>query len=264
MGDIKMDNEFQSQDVQETQQQTQVQQQEKTFSQSEVDRIIGERLGRERNKYESQLKEMEELSNELDEFGYVGTVQEKKEAIREYKQQLRQQQELEYLQQQAVEDGITPSLAKKIHDLESKLNESYKVIAEINGEREAKIKEAEEMKAKENAWNNQIKEFETAYPDIDLEALDKNTKFIKFIKGKSAPLKDLYDDFVDFIGDTEKDTIIKLKSKEIRSTSSSKSSSGSTGGTYGLSDDQMETLNEWNRKNPQMKMSAKEFANYYK
>lgn len=232
---------------------------EKTFTQAELDKIIGERLTRERNKYESELKEYQETLNELEDFGYTGTVQEKREAIRAYKAEIAKAQELEQLKQEASTTGTSPELLAEIRELKKELSD-------IKAERQAKENELKHAQKQKEIWDSQLKEFEEAYPDVDLEELDKNQKFVKFIKGKNARLKELYDDFVDFIGEAEKETIIKLKSKEMRSTSGGKGSGSSSaeGGTYGLSDAQMETLREWNAKNPQMKMTAKEFAQYYK
>ena len=47
-------------------------------------------------------------------------------------------------------------------------------------------------------------------------------------------------------------------SKEQRSTGGGKGSN--TGSSYGLTDSQKNTLDEWNTKNPRMKMSQKEYS----
>ena len=233
------------------------QQEEKTFTQAELEKIIGERLHRERNKHENELAEYKETLNELEEFGYTGTVQEKREAIRAYKEELKKAQELESLQDEATQTGTSPELLAEIRELKKELSE-------IKAERQAKEQSIKDEAKKNAEWEQQINDFEEAYPDVDLKELNNNDRFIKFIKGKQGTLKELYDDFSDFIGEAEKSTIIKLKSKESRSTTSSKSSGASDGGTYGLNSEQLATLDEWNRRNPQMKMSVKEFAQYYK
>jgi chromosome segregation ATPase len=230
---------------------------EKVFSQADVDRIVGERLHRERSKHETELAEYKETLNELEEFGYTGTVQEKRQAIRAYKEELKKAQELESLQDEATQSGTSPELLAEIRELKKELSE-------IKAERQAKETAMKEEVRKNKEWEDQITEFEEAYSDVDLKELNNNDRFIKFIKGKQGTLKDLYADFVDFIGDTEKSTIIKMKSKEARSTTSSKGSGGSDGGTYGLNSEQLATLEDWNRRNPQMKMSPKEFSQYYK
>jgi hypothetical protein len=239
---------MQGQDVQDAQ--------EKTFTQADVDRIVGERLHREKKQHEAELKEYQETLNELEDFGFTGTAKEKREAIKVYKNELSKAQELENLQHEAAQTGTSPELLAEIRELKKELSD-------IKAERQAKEKQMKEEVNKNMEWERQVKDFEETYPDVELKELNENTKFIKFIKGKSGTLKDLYDDFVDFIGDAEKSTIIKMKSKEARGTSSGKSSGTSDGGTYGLNSEQLKTLEDWNRRNPQMKMTPKEFSNYY-
>jgi hypothetical protein len=70
------------------------------------------------------------------------------------------------------------------------------------------------------------------------------------------PLKELYEDFVEFIGETEAETIIKVKSKDSRSTSSGKGNS-SDGGSYGLTESQKNLAKKSD-------MTFKEYADYLK
>lgn len=209
---------------------------EKTFTQSELDRIVKDRLVREREKY-TGYDDLKAVVEELNQFGYAGSAKEVREAIKAQKEAYQQSEELETLQQQAEEDGITPALAKKMKALEDKLEKSTKVIEDLIGERESKQKEVETKKKADDEWNAQVKDFTDGYPDIDLDELAKNQKFMKFARGKSLPLVELYTDFVEFIGEAEAETIAKVKSKNERSTSSGKSAS-SDGGSYGLSERQ--------------------------
>lgn len=206
------------------------QQQEKTFTQADVDRIIGERLTRERSKFESELQEYKETLSELDDFGYTGTVAEKREAIRAYKAELSKAQEIETLQQEAQQTGTSPELLAEIKELKKEL-------AEIKGERQAKEKELKAKIEAEESWNKQFNEFKEAYPDVDETKLNENQKFLKFIKNKSGTLKELYEDFIELVGETETAAIAKVISKNERSTGSGKSSSADGGG-YGLTDSQ--------------------------
>jgi hypothetical protein len=218
--------------------------------QQELDRIVGERLSREKAKY-SDYDDLKGLDEELKAFGYEGTAKERREAIKAQREAIATQNELDELQEQAKEEGTSPELLKEIKELKKEL-------AEIKGERQAKMAEKEAKLKADEAWNKQLEEFQEEYKDVDLDQLAENPKFKKFIKGKSLPLKELYEDFIDFVGETETDAIKKVMSKENRSTSGGKGTN--TGGSYGLSDSQKKTVDEWNTKNPRMKMSYKEYA----
>lgn len=218
--------------------------------QQELDRIVGERLAREKSKY-ADHDEIKGIVEELQQFGYEGTPTEIRQAIKMQREEVARQQELQQLQEQARQEGTSPELLAEIKELKKELSE-------IKGERTA-IKQAEEdKKSKDEAWNKQLSEFNEAYENVDLDKLAVNPKFQKFVKGKSLPLKELYEDFVDFIGETEAEAIKKVMSKEQRSTSGGKGTG--TGGSYGLTDTQKATLAEWNEENPQLKMSEKEYA----
>jgi hypothetical protein len=231
----------------------------KTFTQEDVDRIVQERLARVKKETPEDYTDLKEIEKTLEEFGYVGTAAEKKAAIKAYREEIKQQQELERLQQTAEEDGITPALAKKIKDLEDKLEKSTKVIEEITGEKQKAKADAEAKAKADEEWEKQVTEMNEAHPDIDLEELAKNAKFTKFIKGKGLPLKELYEDFVEFVGETEAEAIIKVKSKDIRSTSSGKGNN-SEGNSYGLSAEEKALVDEHNRRYPKSKMSYKEYS----
>ena len=222
----------------------------KTFTQEDVDKIVGERLAREKGKY-ADYEDVKGIAEELKAYGYQGTPAEIRQAIKQQREEAQRQNELHELQEQAQNEGTSPELLKEIKELKSELSE-------IKGERTA-IKQAEEKKKQaDEAWNNQVKEFTATYGDVDLDQLALNPKFVKFVKGKHLPLKELYEDFIDFVGETEVEAIKKVMSKEQRSTSGGKGTN--TGGDYGLTDSQKKTVEEWNRKNPNMKMSYKEYA----
>lgn len=122
--------------------------------------------------------------------------------------------------------------------------------------------EAEQKKAMEalNARNQFIRDdlakFMEKYPDVDPGKLEKNQKFRRFAGKRlyNESLSELYADFVDLVSDAERSAVEKAASKAGRSTGG-----GQSGGGDGLTPSQRSDLEEWNRNNPSMKMTAKEF-----
>lgn len=96
--------------------------------------------------------------------------------------------------------------------------------------------------------------FVEKYPDVDLAALDMNPSFKKFCGsryGKESVVT-LYEDYVALVHEAEK----AGRAKDTRSERST--GSGAVGGAV-LSSAQKRSLDEWNRRNPDMKMTAKEY-----
>jgi hypothetical protein len=184
--------------------------------QKEVDRIVQERLARA--KTPEDYNELKEIEKELEEFGFKGTVSEKKAAIKAQREQYQKQAELEELQAQAKAEGTSPELLGEIKELKKEINE-------LKGEREAFKKAEESKKQAQEAWNMQVKEMQETHPDVDLEKLAQNQKFLKFIKGKGLALKESYEDFVEFIGEQEAE--IQNLRKKLTNEENSKSSTGS-------------------------------------
>lgn len=219
--------------------------------QAEVDRIIGERLARAKAEKPADYDDLKEIEKELEAFGYSGTPAEKKAAIKAYKAELEAQKELEILKEQAKNEGTSPELLKEIKELKKELEE-------IKGERQAQKQAVEQKKAADEAWNKQVKEMEEKYPDVDLDALAKDAKFLKFVKGKSGlTLSELYEDFIEFVGEAQAEALLKDKSKESRSTSSGKSQGSD--GAKGLTDEEKRFIDENNRRYPKNKITYKEF-----
>lgn len=98
--------------------------------------------------------------------------------------------------------------------------------------------------------------FMQKYPDVDPGKLESNPKFRKFSKNRlyREPLSAIYEDFVELVNDAERAAVEKASSKSSRSTGG-----GQSGGSDGLTPSQRAELEEWNRDNPTMKMTAKEF-----
>ena len=227
--------------------------------QKEVDRIVGERLSRAKAEKPADYEDLLEVSKELEDFGYSGTPAEKKAAIKAYKAQLAAQQEVEELQKQAKEQGTTPEVMKAIAEANKAAKEANEKVAAM----EAKEKELKEKKDSEDQQN---KAYQAARQDlldkhgVDADELEKNPKFMRFIRGKTnINLTEEYEAFEDLMGDTEVEVIKKLSSKELRSTSGGKGSNNSGGGAN-LTAEQKKMVDDWNIKNPKMKMSYKEYA----
>lgn len=226
--------------------------------QAKVDEIVKERLARAKAEKPADYDDLKEIEKDLEEFGFSGTPAEKKAAIKAYKDQIKQQQELEKLQKEAEEEGISPTLAKKIKDLEAKLEEKTKALDEILGERQAQKTEEQKKKELESYREEQIKLATEEFGEEVINELNSNPKFIKFLKSRTTPLVESINDWFDLIGEAETNAIKSVKSKESRSTSSGKGNPDG-GSTYGLTKEQQQALQEWNRKYPRMAMTAKEF-----
>lgn len=228
--------------------------------QAEVDRIIGERLARAKAEKPADYDDLSEIAKELEEFGFSGTPAEKKAAIKAQREQVKQQEELDRLQQMAEEDGMTPAQAKRMKALEDMIEKQGKVIEEITGERQATKQAAEQKKQADENWTKQVTEFGEAHADIDLEKLNKDEDFIEYASGRSGTLKTLYEGYVKFTSKlrekTADEVATKYKAKELGSTGSGKGGKQEAG-EYGLTERQ-KTLAKNNG------MSYKEYADILK
>lgn len=101
-----------------------------------------------------------------------------------------------------------------------------------------------------------LEAFVKNFPDVDPGKLEQNPKFRKFAGKRlyKEPLSELYADFVDLVSDTERAAVEKAAGKAQRSTGGAQG-----GGTDQLTPAQRAALAEWNRDNPELKMTAKEF-----
>lgn len=213
--------------------------------QQELERIIGERLARERGKY-TDYDDAKGVLEELQQFGYEGTPSEIRQAIKTQREEA--QRKIDELEEKQDDGERLTQAEKKL------LEKASKFVEKIEKDEEAKTKRTE----KETYYNQQV-ELLLEKHNIHAEELEKNAKFMKFVKGKTiSNLTETYEDFVDFIGESEAEAIKKVMSKEIRSTSGGKSSN--SGGNYGLTDAQKALVDEWNEENPGIKMSYKQFA----
>lgn len=202
----------------------------KTFTQEDVDRIIGERLSREKAA-RADYDDLKEVAETLKEFGYEGSVAEVKAVLKQQATERRKAAELRDLEEEADKTGTSPELLAEIKAVKQEL-------AEIKKKEEKQQKEIEEKQKADESFKEQIKEFNEKHPDIDVDKLSDNKKFINFVQ-KAKPglsLVELYDTYIDLVGDAEAAAIEKIKANADRSTFSGKSKADPTGGTYGLSE----------------------------
>ena len=101
-----------------------------------------------------------------------------------------------------------------------------------------------------------LETFLQKYPGVDPGKLEANPKFRRFAGKRlyKEPLSELYADFCDLVSDAERAAVAKATGKAARSTGG-----GQGGGMDMLTPTQRAELEEWNRDNPDMKMTAKEF-----
>ena len=217
--------------------------------QAEVDRVVGERLGRERQKYEG-LEDLRDFPDILKEFGYTGTPAEIKQAVRADAEKVKKQTELEQLQAEARTTGTTPELLAEIKEIKGK-------IAQYEQKEKDALQAIESKTKADQEWVAQVEAFTKKYKDVDLEKLSENQKFLRFVRGKDLPLTDLYEDFVEVVGGAEAEAIAKLQSNVERTTSSGRQKGNAEGGTYGLTPRQQELAKDGD-------MTNKEYADLLK
>ena len=228
----------------------------KKFSQDDVNRIVAERLARAKSEKPADLDDLKAIAEKLEELGYSGSTYEKRQALEAL---VASYKEPEQVIDDVVEDGEIPdeavlkALAKKFGTTPEKLEKSMKKAIEAD--------DADERKTQADAdWERQVAEFETAHADTDLEELNKDAKFIKFAKTHNGSLSTIYEDYLEILQETEANIADKFKKSESRST-------GAGGkqpqrGSIKLSTEEQNTLNDWNRKNPQMQMTPQKFKEY--
>jgi hypothetical protein len=227
--------------------------------QAELDRIVTERLSRESKKYEGH-DELKAIADELQQFGYQGTPSEIRQAIKTQREAYQQQSELEELQRQADDNGITPALAKEIKELKDELKVTRKELDDILGEKKAKLQETQQKQQADENFKIQLDEFELEYPDVDVNTLGQNEEFLEFIEGSNWTLKTAYKKFIKIHGEIENKAISKTAGKQMRSTSNAKGESSTDGISNRLTDSQKALVDDWNYRYPDRKMSYVEYA----
>lgn len=148
--------------------------------------------------------------------------------------------------------------AKKTGKTVEQLSEEEEDRNYIRRKRQEEVLAEQEKKnaAKQREFvENDLYDFMEKYPDVDIEALDNNQKFRKFCGKRYGvePLAELYKDYVDLMGGAREEAEAINRSKADRSTGT-----GTPGGAQ-MTSAQRSALEAWNRENPEMKMTAKEF-----
>lgn len=126
---------------------------------------------------------------------------------------------------------------------------------------EQKRQELNDEKAKDDADKRQkafleqdAADFMTRYPGVDIMKLQQNEIFREFCGSRFGrePLAGLYESYLRITGGAAAQS--KAKSREARSVGGGTGTAGS-----GLTAEQQKALDKWNRDNPEMKMTAKEY-----
>ena len=107
-------------------------------------------------------------------------------------------------------------------------------------------------KAEEEKVQEDLRAFRERYPNVNLEELGKSKSFERFAGSRveRESLADIYASYCDFLADYEP----KAKPEK------SERSTGEGGGASGaISGAKQKALDEWNRLNPEMAMTAAEF-----
>lgn len=99
-------------------------------------------------------------------------------------------------------------------------------------------------------------DFQKEFPDVDIGKVEKDAAFRKFAGSRlyKEPIADLYRDYREMMGNAKKAGEASASSKRDRGTGG-----GGGGESVNLTPSQQRALSEWNRENPGMKMTAKEF-----
>lgn len=102
---------------------------------------------------------------------------------------------------------------------------------------------------------NDVIDFVTKHPDVDVEKLENNPSFRRFAGSRfgKEPLAELYEAYRDLVSEAGRSGAEKAASRASRSTGA-----GSSGGAA-LTPTQQRALDRWNAENPDMAMTAKEF-----
>lgn len=217
---------------------------EKKYTEKDVQEMLDKAVGR---KLQSEgFYDHKEIVDLLKDFGYEGTPAEIKVILREQakevkaqQEQTARQQELEELQDQADRYGSNPELLAEIRAMRKKIESLEQERVEVQRQQQARL-EANQKAQRE------VDEFAAKYPDIDHAKLSANQKFNKFFRraDPKLTLTEVYEDFLELVGDVEKAAIEKTKSNLSRATGSGKAKLGAEGGTYGLTPRQMELADE--------------------
>lgn len=181
---------------------------ERKFTQAELDAIIKERLERERKK----PKEESELERFVREQAAKNNMKPD-----EYIEKIRTAERMKVLEERAKATG---------EDLETVLLKEQVEAAKAA----EKKREAEEQAAKQQQahWEEMVAELAEKYPKLDLEKLDKNEQFIKFLRNSNPALRlvEVYENFAELTGKAAEAGMKRASSRGERSTGKDDGSAG--------------------------------------
>lgn len=205
---------------------------DKAFTQADVDRIVGERLARERGKY-SDHADLKEIEAMLEDYGYTGTAAEKKILLRQMTQAAKVQQNNANIQRQAEETGLPPEFLAELNSLKGELQTLKQ---EKEYERSTKNQKAQA----DAAFADNVADFKIHYPNVTLEELVKVPEFVEFVQDSNPAhsLAKIYGRYVKYVGEHDKANADKTKANIDRSTASGKGKGDAQGGSYGLTTNQ--------------------------
>ena len=109
-------------------------------------------------------------------------------------------------------------------------------------------------------WLQQdLMDFEEAFPGVDIAKLEGDPKFMRFCGKRwgKVPAAELYTDYLEVVGEAQRSATAEQKSKQERSTGA-----GGGAGADVLTAKQRQDLAAWNERNPDMKMTEKEFRRW--
>lgn len=157
---------------------------EKTFTQADVDRIVGERLGRERQKYTSYQSfiEAEAKRYEMTAEQYIQAVEQQRQAEE---------------RQRYIDQGLNP-------DLVNRLLEQH---PDIQYARQLRAQQQQEAQ-----FQAEANEFFQTFPDVDASKIDPEVFRLKAEKGLSLTDAYLRVNFSKMRSQTEQEVIAKLQS----------------------------------------------------
>lgn len=176
---------------------------EKLFSQAEVDEMIQKRVARA-NKKEKDFVARQAKRYKMSEDAFI--------------QKMEDEQYKRDLELQARGNGLT-----KQEDIDNFVNTEFA------------------KKPQGKPYEIQEKEFIEAYPNVDLAKLDKSEDFIKFLRNSRADLdlKDVYANFIELVDKAKSQAYLRKSSKNNRASNAGNGGNITNDKTYGLSKSQL-------------------------
>ena len=228
-----------------------------TEEQAKVDEIIRERISRVKPVDPVDYADLKEIATQLEEHGYFGTPAEKRAALKAHNEDIAAQAEVERLQEESKNTGTSPALLREIAEAKKAAKLANDRLEAIEAKETEKSNKKEQEKNQQEVYQVARKEL-LAKHEIDADDLGKNEKFMKFVRGKVITnLCEEYENFTELIGDVGIEAMKKNAQKEMRSTSAGKGSG--IGSNSGLTTSQKSALEDWNTRNPTLRMSVKEY-----